>query len=118
MKVHKKQIKKLTLATLGLGFMAMLIAKEMLVDIADQYIEGEFKLMNKTNSTSMTFDVAPTSFWFYGDSQRAQYGEYGDIFTFEGQPFPDQLQPAIDPIYNETEWEVPAETTAMVEKPS
>jgi hypothetical protein len=46
MKVHKKQIKKLTLATLGLGFMAMLIAKEMFVDVADQYIEGEFQLMN------------------------------------------------------------------------
>lgn len=90
--------------------MAMLIAKEMFVDVADQYIEGEFKLMNRTNSTSMTFDVAPTSFWFYGDSQRAQYGEYGDIFTFEDQAFPDDLQPAVDPIYDETEWEVPTET--------
>ena len=105
MKTHKKQIKKITIATFGLGVLAMLIAKEMMVDIADQYIEGEFKLMNRTNNTSFTFNVDPSTLWAYSDKQRKEYGDYGDIFSFDGQPFPDVIDPqpvvAVDPIWIE-----------------
>jgi len=81
MKAHKKQIKKIIVATLGMGLFAMIICKAMLEDIADQYIENEFRLMRYKNETSISFNVDPTTLWAFGDKQRKQYGDYGTIFT-------------------------------------
>jgi len=67
MKAHKKQIKKMIVATLGMGLFAMIICKAMFEDIADQYIENEFRLMRYKNETSISFNVDPTTLWAFGD---------------------------------------------------
>lgn len=63
MKEVKSFVKKITLATCFLTFVAFIITKDFVRDIAGQFIRQEYKLMERRNSTFMELSFDPNQLW-------------------------------------------------------